>query len=317
MRLSDTMTMAEAGRAIIAYHFSRMLATEAGTAEGRDPEALHDMRVSTRRLRAAFRVFRQTYGTERVAVLDSEVRWLAGLLGRVRDLDVLLEALRAYDERRRRRRDLPLSWVTAEIHAARAGERLVLLEALASPRYLSLKRQLATFLSDSREEPHEARCQPPLRQQAAGSVRRQLRRVRTAGRQAATEKGDALHTLRIAAKRLRYTMEFFRDLFPPELGSAIEVATAVQDHLGAMRDARVQAGRLADLAGAGEHSRDERRALDGFLRYLRKQEKREHEAYEAARPLLTSKPVRRALKALLEAPPPETGPAVKSTCSPA
>jgi hypothetical protein len=49
--------MSEAGRKVIYLHFTRMLANEADTRLGEDPEALHDMRVATRRMRAAFALF--------------------------------------------------------------------------------------------------------------------------------------------------------------------------------------------------------------------------------------------------------------------
>ena len=49
--------VAEAGRKVMRFHLARMLAREAGTREGSDPEELHAMRVATRRQRAAWRVF--------------------------------------------------------------------------------------------------------------------------------------------------------------------------------------------------------------------------------------------------------------------
>ena len=49
--------VAEAGRKVLRFHLARMIAREPGTREGSDPEELHGMRVATRRMRAAWRVF--------------------------------------------------------------------------------------------------------------------------------------------------------------------------------------------------------------------------------------------------------------------
>ena len=57
--LSPGMSLGAAARAILAFHFDRMVANEAGTLSGDNPEALHDMRVATRRLRAALRDFQR------------------------------------------------------------------------------------------------------------------------------------------------------------------------------------------------------------------------------------------------------------------
>ena len=67
-------------------------AKEPGTRLGEDPEELHDMRVATRRLRAALSLFEAVLPV-RAQVFREELGWLARLLGTVRDLDVQLEGL--------------------------------------------------------------------------------------------------------------------------------------------------------------------------------------------------------------------------------
>ncbi|MGH2522570.1 MAG: CHAD domain-containing protein, partial [Anaerolineales bacterium] len=88
--------MAEAGRKMLGFHFARMLAHEAGTRAGLDVEALHDMRVATRRQRAAFRLFAPYFDLARIRPFRRALRALAQRLGAVRDWDVLTEAVRAY-----------------------------------------------------------------------------------------------------------------------------------------------------------------------------------------------------------------------------
>ena len=85
------------------FHLARMLAREAGTREGVDPEELHAMRVATRRQRAAWRVFGASFRPGRTKRYRRGLREIASRLGAVRDLDVLLDAADAY------RADLPVS----------------------------------------------------------------------------------------------------------------------------------------------------------------------------------------------------------------
>jgi CHAD domain-containing protein len=51
----------------------------------------------------------------------------------------------------------------------------------------------------------------------------------------------ALHAVRIDAKRLRYTLESFREVLPPAAGDLIARVTALQDHLGVLNDADLAA----------------------------------------------------------------------------
>ena len=87
---------AEAGRKVLRFHLARMIAREAGTREGEDPEELHAMRVATRRMRAAWRVFGDGFRTDRTAKFRRRLRTVAARLGAVRDLDVLIEATEAF-----------------------------------------------------------------------------------------------------------------------------------------------------------------------------------------------------------------------------
>lgn len=80
---------------IIEQRFDEMMAFKAGTLLGRDPEALHDMRVASRRLRAAMDVATACF-PRRYRLFHRTVKDLTDQLGGVRDCDVLREALLAY-----------------------------------------------------------------------------------------------------------------------------------------------------------------------------------------------------------------------------
>ena len=91
--------LAEAGRKVLRFHLARMVAREAGTREGADAEELHAMRVATRRQRAAWRVFGDAFDPKRTARHRRRLRLVAADLGAVRDLDVLIESIEAYQGR--------------------------------------------------------------------------------------------------------------------------------------------------------------------------------------------------------------------------
>jgi inorganic triphosphatase YgiF len=78
----------------IAAQLEAILTCDPGVRLGTDPEAVHLMRVATRRLRAYLRVARPVLGRARVEHVRSELSWLGDVLGAVRDLDVFLGYLR-------------------------------------------------------------------------------------------------------------------------------------------------------------------------------------------------------------------------------
>src|SRR5229473_6320504 len=78
---------------------------------------------------------------------------------------------------------------------------------------------------------------------------------------------DTLHTLRIDAKRLRYTLEAFEEVLGSEAKEVIEMVKAVQDHLGDLQDARVAAGLIHDFIQQADESANSQR-MNAVLQYL-------------------------------------------------
>src|SRR5262249_6626661 len=89
-------TVHAAVRHVLARHLHRLRLHDPGTRIGEDTEALHDMRVATRRLRAAVRIFAAGIPAPLQSTLSRELRWLGELLGHVRDLDVQLAKLDSF-----------------------------------------------------------------------------------------------------------------------------------------------------------------------------------------------------------------------------
>jgi CHAD domain-containing protein len=235
--------VAEAGRKVMRFHLARMLDREPGVRSGRDAEDVHKMRVATRRQRAAWRVFGESYRKKRTKAYRSGLRDVARRLGAVRDLDVQLEGANAY------RADLPVAEqravepLLAEWRQHRDDARILLLRDLDSPDY---DRLIDDYLDFVRTDgalvspvgaalPHRVRDTAPSRIWAAYE---QVRAYEPVLRWADV---PALHELRIASKWLRYSLEFVQEALGDDSLPLIEKVTNLQDHLGLMNDADVSA----------------------------------------------------------------------------
>src|SRR6202040_4295504 len=88
-------TAGDVVQAAVAASVARLLSHDPGVRIGEDPEDVHQARVATRRLRSDLRTIRPLLDPEWAAALREELGWIAGVLGAVRDTDVLLEHLQA------------------------------------------------------------------------------------------------------------------------------------------------------------------------------------------------------------------------------
>src|SRR5215210_5378736 len=93
--IDPSMSLGEVAFAVLRRQFAEMRDHEPGTRLGEDPEELHDMRVTTRRMRAAMKVFEGAL-PERARWLREELRWVAHALGDVMLLDVLIARFEAW-----------------------------------------------------------------------------------------------------------------------------------------------------------------------------------------------------------------------------
>ncbi|HEY6056677.1 MAG TPA: CHAD domain-containing protein [Candidatus Limnocylindrales bacterium] len=262
-------TLAEAGRKVLRFHLARMIAREPGTRGGTDPEDLHSMRVATRRMRAAWRVFGDAYRPERTRRFRRHLREVAGRLGAVRDRDVLIDGLNAYRATLGAGESEAMAPLAAAWQADRDTARELLLRELDSDGYRRFVDEYVDFtgregvgvVSVTPTEPHRIRDTAPSRMWAAYE---QVRAYEPVLRWADIA---TLHQLRIAAKRLRYSLEFVRDALSPEAADLIARVVALQDHLGLMNDADVAAtlARSFLVEHGGRLSEAEEQAIGRYL----------------------------------------------------
>jgi CHAD domain-containing protein len=270
--LADDL-MAEAGRKVLAYHFARMLKHESGTRAGIDIEELHDMRVATRRMRSAFRVFAPYYKSRAVRPYVVGLRRTARVLGQVRDLDVLSQKARAYLEELGPDRAGDLDPLLAAWRDQREEARRAMVEVLDGSKYRDFVDAFGMFLESPGAGARRGDGIPP-RPTLVCHVAPQLIYGRWANVQAfgPVLEGahvSVLHALRIECKRLRYTLEFFCEVLSPRAKEVIEAVVKLQDHLGDLNDANVANGLLSDFLFAPRSNGERDRLIaPGVVAYL-------------------------------------------------
>lgn len=237
LALNATLTLEAAFERILHNCLDQVQANVAGVL-ARDAECLHQMRVGLRRLRAALNLFKHLAPLP--AALQQDLDWLAALLGKARDWDVLIaETLPRVDgdDWRAGRQALRDS---AEVHAAAAHKAL--LRALRSRRYQRFIPALSDWIvGQAWRAPQDGvpagSLGHPVRHSMQPLLDKARKRLRQRLRHADPDDAPALHRVRIAAKKLRYAAEFFQALLPPRpLRKQLRRLTALQDGLGRLND---------------------------------------------------------------------------------
>jgi triphosphatase len=256
--LRDDLTARQAVAAILRKQAERVVAEEPAVRIGDDPEALHDMRVATRRARTFLRIYSDVLPLGRVTRISQELRWLGDSLGEVRDLDVQVEALAVADggdDPRSLARRLYRDYL--ESHRAEKRGRLI--RDLDSARYARLLRSMRALLRQTRSMGPVQRMPGPdyLKAIAHQRLRTVLRRGRRLSEGSST---DDLHRLRIRTKRARYALEAGSPFVGKAGKAVVSAAVGLQDYLGELQDSVVGAQRLREFAET-DSAGDDRRVL--------------------------------------------------------
>jgi triphosphatase len=237
-------TLGELAYAVLRRQLTVLRVKEPGTRLGEDPEELHDMRVATRRLRAALDLFVDVLPI-RARNFRGELGWLAGVLGAVRDLDVQLQGQAAMIEPGQ---DGLWADLTALLTREREAARAELLSALDSARWERLKSGMASMVQQGPNRRATATRVPALAAVPDLIGIRQASVVKAARRAKRSGEAADFHRLRIRCKRLRYSLEFSAELYGGRTKRYTRQLTKLQNLLGLLQDAEVAANRLAELA---------------------------------------------------------------------
>jgi len=227
------------GARIIQRHLAAMAAEVEGVRAAEDIECIHRMRVATRRMRTALTLFSDCFPKQDYKKIQKDVRKITRALGEARDLDVQLEVIEAalgefadpVFQPGIKRLKLRLTQRRAEVqqHVDAAMDRMLAdqlierLEAWATPL---LEQSKSVYLYT-----------PALYQLAFQGIQVRIDEL-LAHVPYITDPQNVLelHAMRISAKRLRYAMETFEELYGGQLKPYITTARKLQDQLGAIHD---------------------------------------------------------------------------------
>jgi triphosphatase len=229
----------------------------------RRPEALHQMRVALRRLRTALKLFQPLAADADYPRLVGELKWLGTELDQGRDIDVLIAetfrpaAARFHDQ-------TGIAGLGERLLKARTKAYDRMLAVLDQPRYLTLVLDLAAWIetgrwADPADPVHGPKASAAIEDVARAGLDRLRRQIKTRGKHLKNLDPARRHKLRIRAKRLRYAVEFFGDLYEGRPGREDMLAglKALQDGLGLLNDMSVARGKgLAVAEGGGRVAGD-------------------------------------------------------------
>ncbi|MGH7030632.1 MAG: CHAD domain-containing protein [Stellaceae bacterium] len=239
------------GRACLAH----LLRNEPAALDGQ-PEGVHQMRVAVRRLRSLLSAVKMLLPRDERRAVAEQLAGLATPLGPARNFDVLAAEL--LQPLRRRHQDEP-GWdeLSAAVKRARDEAHDRVKKEILSPRHAKTVLRLLFWFDGCGWRASEAPVLPmltaPVGSVAADILDRRRRKVRRRSRHFARLSPKERHQLRIAVKKLRYTVELLRSLYPARAARRfVKALKPVQDALGHANDIRVAYGLVIELGKTAE-----------------------------------------------------------------
>lgn len=215
------------------------------------PDAVHQMRVASRRLRAVFGCYRVYFDRARTDRLRTELEWLVESLGQARDLEVMRDRVRSAGGGGRG----DLDAFDAHLAGGHDLAHAAAVDAMTSDRYFALVDELAAL---ARVIPWTERASASATSDLPVTLGREWCHLRRAARRArasaGSERAHRLHKVRGAVKRTRYAVEAGCPVLDPGADQFAHDLSVLQDLLGSHHDAvvaREAIGRFGDATGAG------------------------------------------------------------------
>jgi triphosphatase len=235
---------------IIGACIGNMVANEDICRVGVDPEGVHQMRVSIRRLRSALKAFAPYLRPANVGWMNEDLRWLGGALGPARDWDVFIgETLasmagQGIDQ-------AAIRALRSRAENERAGAYDLVRETLDSDRYAKLMFRLTAFVAldgwlAGPPDTHDPLFRK-LEEAAPEILQRPYKKLIKAGRNLAEQTLEQRHAVRIRLKKLRYAVDFLARVYPEKRTRPfVQALRKLQDLFGLVNDL-AQAERLAQI----------------------------------------------------------------------
>jgi CHAD domain-containing protein len=246
VREDGSLAVGEAALGEVARLLGAWLAHEPGTRIGHDPEELHQLRVTARRLDATLGLFKRHLPASLVRA-RRRAKSLLRTLGATRDLDVQLEGLQAYCAELPEEERLALEPLKERLTIECARARARMLRALDSE---PTRRWIQT-ITGATQAPPAANDSGAVTVAAVmpQRVRRRFRRLRKAVRRLRADSSmDDYHKVRRRAKQLRYALESGAVTYGKPADEMLRALRRMQDKLGAHQDAHMARNHLTALA---------------------------------------------------------------------
>ena len=247
--LDPTIRADVGARQIHRALLSTLAANEPGLRANLDTEFLHDFRVTLRRTRSLLGQIKHVFPPEATEHFSTEFSWLGRLAGPLRDVDVLVLALREH-------RDVPaadIEALMAFLGQVQLQEHHVLVSALDSDRYHRLLSEWEAFLNRPVPDKAEGRnAERLLAEVVSQRAWRLSRRIANSAEDIDEHTAPArLHEVRIAAKKLRYLIDVTPAFYDEaDLACILGALKKLQRVLGDFNDAQMQETRLLDCGRA-------------------------------------------------------------------
>ena len=209
-----------------------------------DVEAVHDLRVATRRLRTAMELFEDCLPARKARLWRKAIRRVTRALGQARDTDVQIEQVGGFLDHADQRRLQPgIRRLLLRLHQKREALQADVIDSLdrldGSRVLAEMEETLGPLVAHgqlSRADQNDA-C---VRNSASRAIAERLEQMLAYESSVEQpEQVEQLHAMRIAAKHLRYAMEIFRPVYDEPFTETIEVVRRVQQQLGEIHDCDV------------------------------------------------------------------------------
>jgi triphosphatase len=227
VELCPGTSVVEAFRMIARSCLGQIVANGAGV-QSRDSEALHQIRIGLRRLRAAISFFSNIVAGLQTESIKAELKWVTQESSLTRDLDVYVsEVLAPFCEQHKDNADFPSLYRDFERRRTEAFGRA--LDVLQSDRYRDLLIELAAWIEvgswgNPDDEPGRARNNRPIEIHAAEQMTRRRKKMVKRAKVLPQLEADQCHEFRLAVKKFRYIAEFVISVFPAKKSKKRRIA---------------------------------------------------------------------------------------------
>jgi len=234
----------------IAEHL-RHLIEQDPRVRAHEDDAVHQMRVATRRIRSVIAAYPTVLSGPRTDAVADELKLLAAILGNARDAEVQAER----GEQLLAGENASAAITSVLVEDQRHRERLAInrvLTSLDNPRYFELLDEIERLVIDPERGPDADRKARSALRDAVDECDRDLRkankRLQSIGASEKVERQAQLHRIRKQAKQLRYSADPGSLLRPPVKAATARRAKAIQERLGDYNDAAISRGLISHAA---------------------------------------------------------------------